>query len=256
MPYKRPYKTTAKGRRVRGSAMSRYKKPSKALKQTIQKTINRNIETKSNFSEIDEIAVGQNSSTTLTPFNLISHGNAGNQRIGQKLDPLSVNLKMWFRPRGLVNNGGNANDPGAQYDSAFYSRIILVRQKKGVKYLAGTPVPIATTNPVFFEKNGGTTGALTNDFKDLFYKINPNLAQVVYDRKFYVPMQYKMNNTKIINYTYRFPKSVKQTFSDNSEYPDQPFVMFIINRYADDDAHTTEKTIEYTGQATFTYKDA
>lgn len=256
MPYNRPYKTTAKGRRARGSAMSRAKKPSKALKQTIQKTILKNLETKSVFTEIDELALGQNSDTSVTPFNLVGHGNTGAQRIGQKLDPLAVNLKMWFRPRGLVNNGGNANDPAAQYDSAFYSRIILIRQRKGVKMVAHTPVPINTSNPDLFVKNGGTTGGITNDFRDLFYKVNPNLAQVVYDRKIYVPMQYTMNNTKIINYTYRFPKSVRTTFSDNSEFPDQPFLMLIINRFADDDGHVSEKTIEYTGQAIFTYKDA
>lgn len=54
MPYKRAYKSTAKGRRSRGSAMSRYKKKPdsfsktkvKAVKKIVNKVINKNAESK------------------------------------------------------------------------------------------------------------------------------------------------------------------------------------------------------------------
>lgn len=255
MPYKRPYSTTAKGRKKRGSAMSRYRSK-KSLVKTVNKVVNSKIETKYAYTDLDELAVGQNSATSVTPFNLVPHGNAGNQRIGQRIDPVALNLKLWFRPRGLVNSGNIAADPGDQYDSAFYSRIILCRQKVGVRLVAGTPAPIQVTNANLLVGNGGTTQALMNDYRDVLRKINSNLLQVVYDKKFFIPMQYKMKNTQEINFTYRYPKSTKITYSDNSEYPDQPFIMFVINRFADDDAHASEKTIEYSGEAIFSYKDA
>ena len=229
---------------------------SKGSTRLVDQVVSRHIETKVQFTDLDEIAIGQNSENTVTPFNLVAHGNQGNQRIGSKIDPISMQLQMWFRPRGLVNSGNIASDPAAQYDSAFYSRIIICRQKEGVKYVSSTPAPISVTNSDIFVKAGNSVGPLSNDFRDMFYKMNPRLLQTVYDRKFFIPMQYKMNNTKMINFTYRFPKSVRNTYSDNSEYPDQPLLMFIINRFADDDAHATEKTIEYSGQAVFKYKDA
>lgn len=229
---------------------------SKANTKLVDQVVSRHIETKVQFTQMDEIGIGQNAENTVTPFNLVAHGNQGNQRIGSKIDPVSMQLRMWFRPRGLNNTGNASGDPAGQYDSAFFSRIIIVRQKAGVKYVGNSPVPIAVTNPDLFIKAGNATGGLAYNFNDLLYKMNPRLVQTIYDRKFFIPMQYKMNNTKQVNFTYRFPKSVRNTFSDNSEYPDQPLIMIVINRFADDDSHATEKTIEYSGQAIFKYKDA
>lgn len=238
--------------------MSRYKRVPAKKRQVaqIQKVINRNIETKTHYSDIDEVAVSQNGEATLTPFNLVAHGNQGNQRIGQKIDPLSLSLTMYFRPRGLINTGNAVGDPEAQFDSAFFSRVVIVRQKPGVQYVTRTPTPIDLTDGEIFIGNAGTVQGLMNDYRDLMRKFNPRYFTVIFDRKYYVPMQYKMNNTKEVRFNYRFPKSVRTTYSDNSAYPDQPCFMFIINRFADDDTHATTKTIEYTGEAIFKYKDA
>lgn len=255
MPYKRKYRTTARGRSTRGSAMSRY--PSKQQREkTIQKVINRSIETKTQYTDIDEVTVNQYGEAGLTPFNLVAHGNQGNQRIGQRIDPVSLDLKMYFRPRSLLNPGGNAGDPEEQFDSAFFSRIVIVRQKPGLKFTAGTPVQIPTTSSQLLVGNAGTVQALNGDYRDLLRKFNPKFFNVIYDKKIYVPMQYKMLNTKEVNFHYRFPKSVKQTYSDNSEYSDEPLFMFIVNRFADDDTHATNKSIEYSGEAVFKFKDA
>jgi hypothetical protein len=241
MPYKRPY---ARGRRSkRGPAMSRYIR--KPTKQAIQRVVASNIETKTSYLAIDELGVNQNAEGSVTPFNLISQGNQGNQRIGQRINPISLSLKMYFRPRGLVNTGNAIGDPEAQFDSACYSRIVIVRQKPSTKYISTTPTPFPVNSPLLLVGNGGTVQGLNNDYRDLLRKLNPSLFTVIYDKKFLIPMQYRMTNTKEVNINYRFPKSVKQTFSDNSEYPDSPVFMYIINRFVDDDTHGTNKTIEY-----------
>ena len=255
MPYKRPYRTTARGRRNRGPAMSRYpvRKPTK---QAIQRVVSSNIETKTSYLAIDELGVTQNGEGAVTPFNLIAQGIQGNQRVGQRINPISLGLKMYFRPRGLVNTGNAVGDPAAQYDSACYSRIVIVRQKPASKYVSTTPTPFPVNSPLLIVGNGGTIQGLTNDYRDLLRKFNPQIFTVIYDKKFLIPMQYRMTNTKEVHMNYRFPKSVKQTFSDNSEYPDSPVFMYIINRFVDDDTHGTNKTIEYCGESVFKYKDA
>ena len=242
----------AKAQRKKGAS----RRITKTLKKTIAKEINSAIETKCTIMDYDEIGIAQNQeSTLLTPVN-VSHGTNGNQRVGQKIKPTYLELFLYFRPRSLVNTGLHAGDPADQFDSAFYSRVIIIRQKPGVSFAAHTPVPITTGNADLFIGSGMKAEGMQGNFKDLYRKINPRLGTVLYDKKFFVPMQYKMNNTREIRFKYAYPKTFYMTYNDDSAYSDQPIVIMIINRYVDDDTHASHKTIEYTGNAKFFYKDA
>ena len=232
------------------------KRITKSLKKTIAKEISASIETKCHFFNYDEQAVAQNSHTTLLTPTFVALGTAGNQRIGQKIKPTYLELNLYFRPRSLVNTGLHTGDPAAQFTSAFYSRIIIFRQKRGVSFVAHTPAPVTTGNNDLWLGTGGRGEAMQDNFKDLFAKLNPRLGTVLYDKKFFIPMQYKMNNTREIRFKYAYPKTFYQTYNDDSGYSDTPVVIMIINRYADDDTHASHKSIEYTGNSKFYYKDA
>lgn len=232
------------------------RKINKTVKKAIAQEVNSAIETKNVITDYDEQTLGQYGEMTLLTPVLVEHGNKSNQRIGGKIKPTYLDLFMYFRPRSLNNNGGNTGDPAEQYDSAFYSRVIIIRQKPGVSFTAHTPTPITVANPDLFLASGGKGESMNADFKDLYRKINPRLGTVLYDKKFFVPMQYKMSNTREIKFKYAFPKTFNMTYNDDSVYPDTPIVIMVINRFVDDDVHTTNKTIEYTGTAKFFYKDA
>lgn len=228
----------------------------KTVKKAIAKEVNSAIETKQLTTDYDEETVAQNAETTFLSPTLVEHGNKSYQRIGGKIKPTYLELFMYFRPRNLNNAGNVAGNPQEQFDSAFYSRVIIIRQKPGVSFTAHTPTPITTANNDLFIGRGGHGESKSDNFKDLYRKINPRLGTVLYDKKFFIPMEYKMQNTREIRFKYAFPKTYHMTYNDDSIYPDQPIVIMIINRFVDDDLHTTNKTIEYTGSARFFYKDA
>lgn len=227
----------------------RSRQPRKNLKQLINQEINRVSETKVLFSLLDEHSQPSNADATVGPFSLIAHGNQGNQRIGQQVKPISLKMQMIFRPKSLETFGD------AQYDSSFYSRVILVRQKPAVRLVSSTPAPILLTNSNYFKKGGNTTGPIANDFRDLFYTFNNQLGTVIFDKKFFISGQTNQNNTREINFTYRFPKTAMMNFTDNSSYPHEMVSMYIINRKADDDTDASPKNIEYCGHVELYYKD-
>lgn len=232
------------------------RKINKTVKKAIAQEVNSAIETKCVITDYDEEGIAQHAESTLLTPVTVYHGNRSDQRIGGKIKPTYLELFMYFRPRSLVNSGNANGDPADQYDSAFYSRVIIIRQKPGVSFTAHTPVPITTANNDLFLDSGNKGGSMNSNFKDLYRKINPRLGTVLYDKKFFIPMQYKMSNTREIKFKYAFPKTYHMTYNDDSAYPDQPIVIMIINRFADDDTHAVNKTIEYTGSAKFFYKDA
>lgn len=231
---------------------SRKSKPTskKAIEKIARKEIMKVQELKSVFSELDEIPNASQASTTLTCLSLIGRGNDGNQRVGNQVQPVSFSLHGWFRPRGLKSGTGD------QFDSAFYSRIIIVRQKPQMRMVSGTPAEIQIGSSEFFRKAGGHTGGQTNDFKDIFYKFNHQLGTVIYDKKFFVSGSENQNNTREIKFNYRFPKSARMNFTDNSAYPHEMITMFIINRKADDDTDVDPKTVEYSGHVELYYRDS
>lgn len=225
------------------------KRGRKPLKQVIDTQIRKASETKSVFMELDEHTQSSQENATTGPFSLIAHGSNGNQRVGNQIDPTYFTLNMHFRPRSLEG------DDGTRYDSAFYSRVIIVRQKPQVRVVSGTPAPLLHSNAEFFMKGGKTTGALAGDFKDLYYKVNPQLATVIYDKKFFISGSQYQNNTREINFKYRFPKTARMNFTDGSSYPHEMINLYIINRKADDDIDASPKTIEYCLHSELFYKD-
>ena len=220
----------------------------KAMQQVAQTEIVKASEPKSVFTNLDEIPNTTTGSSTLSSLSLITRGTAGNQRVGQQVKPTKFVLKAWFRPRGLKSEA-------EQFDSAFYSRVIIVRQKPNARIVSGTPAEIQINNSEFFKTGGGTTAGVGTDFKDIFYKFNTNLGTVIYDKKFFISGNQNLNNTREINFTYRFPKSAKMHWTDASAYPHEMITMFIINRKADDDVDAQPKTVEYSGHAELYYRD-
>lgn len=225
------------------------KRGRKPLKTVIQNQIRRASETKSSFMALDEHTQTSLETATTGPFSLIAHGSQGNQRVGNQIDPTYFTLKMFFRPRSLEATEDE------RFDSAFYSRVIIVRQKPQVRVVSGTPAPLLHSNAEFLMKGGKTTGPLANDFRDLFYKVNPQLATVIYDKKFFISGSQYANNTREINFKYRFPKTTRMNFTDNSAYPHEMINVYIINRKVDDDTDATPKTIEYCLHSELFYKD-
>jgi hypothetical protein len=232
-----------------GSYYSKGKKRGRPLKKMIAQQIRKASETKSVFTSIDEFPVLAKEEKTLDPFSLVAHGNKGNERIGNQIQPTSLKVRAWFRPRSLKT------DEADQFSSAIYSRVVIVRQKPQVRVVSGTPAPVTLANTEIFRKSGSLTGGITNDFADIFHNFNSQLGTVIYDKKFFISGSEYANNIKEIKFNYRFPKTARMNFTDNSSYPHEMVHMYIINRKVDDDVDTSPKTIEYSGNVEFYYKD-
>lgn len=138
----------------------------KALKQLINKSIDSKVETKQGFVTLTPTDFNSGISGVGDVLRVIpnmTQGPDGHNRLGDVIEPQSINLRMIVQ---MLPQGANAT----YYDRKIAVRLMLITPKQFPNWAAAS-AGTATWMPQLLKK-GGVTGGFTGDISDLYAPYN------------------------------------------------------------------------------------
>lgn len=160
-------------------------KASKKLVKIIKNVIHQEAETKQAYTSIGDSLVFYNSGINssgdiLSVLPSISKGSDDNQRIGDQIRAMSLNIKGYIK----LNIGSSLNQSSLPN---VIARLFVVSLKTQSNFTGASGATGALSGLL---KKGGTTTAFSGVLSDIYAPVNTDLWTVHADKKFYLSQDY------------------------------------------------------------------